>query len=49
MHNIENQDMADKYGSIIDKSTMEEVKERYEECFIVERKKKKNKKDITID
>ena len=44
--NLDHQDMADRYGAILDKSTTEEVTNMYQECFTVEKKGKKSKKQM---
>ena len=43
---LERQDMADRYGTILDRSTTDEVKDMYQQCFTVQTKANKPKKEM---
>ena len=43
---LEHQDMADRYGTILNRSTTDEVKDMYQQCFTVQKKANKPKKEM---
>ena len=43
---LKRQDMADRYGTILDKSTTDDVRKMYLECFTVKKKANKAKKEM---